>query len=83
MKMEAATRQREIIEMAVKLTEKPNPTNNEVAGMYDVAAQVVDGIDWALKMVSGEVPRPEKSLREWLEDLQKEIDEGNFDDEAD
>ena len=73
--MKAATRQQEILEMAAKLTEKADPTDQEIAEMQDVAAQVVDGIEWALKMVRGEVPRPSRDFWGWLEDLKREVED--------
>ena len=46
----AATRSKDIQEMAIILTEKKNPTHEEVASMRGIATEVVDGIEYALKL---------------------------------
>ena len=76
-----AERSKSIQEMASILTEKKNPTHKEVASMQGIATQVVDGIEYALKIARGEVPRSQNS--DWLDKLQKEIDAEDFDNEGD
>jgi len=44
---------------------------------HTIANEVKNGINWGLKVAYGEMPRPQKSLRESMLELQKEIDEEN------
>ena len=76
------SKKQEVTHMAKLISDDDHPTNTEVAKLMPIALQVVDGIDWTLKMVAGETPRPKKNLRTFLQELQDEIDqEEQFDDE--
>ena len=68
-------KKREVVHMAKLISDEANPTNAEVVQLMPVALQVVDGIDWTVKMIAGEVPRPKKNLRTFLQELQDEIDQ--------
>jgi hypothetical protein len=74
-------RKKEIWDMAELLTEEENPTVRDVAVMLEPARHVVDGIQYALKMAAGEIPRDKKPFREWLDELQEQIDRGEFEDD--
>ena len=69
------TQKRQEVAHMAKLISDDRPTNTEIAKLMPIALQVVDGIDWTLKMVAGEVPRPKKSFRSFLQELQDEIDQ--------
>jgi hypothetical protein len=55
----------------------------ELEEAKEIGRELVNGIKWSLKMARGEVPRPEKSLWEKMEELQREIDAGDFSYEED
>jgi hypothetical protein len=72
--MNSIAMQKEVDEIAVMLTEENSPTCRDIDEMRGVASQLVNGTDWALKVASGELPRPDESPREWLGELQREAD---------
>ena len=75
-------RKQEIVEMARLMADEDNPSDREIALLLEPAKQVVDGIAQTMKWITGEEPWPErKPLRDWLKDLQAEIDRGEFDDD--
>ena len=72
-------RKKEIWEMAVLMADDESPSEREIALTLAHAKEVIDGIDNVMKWVTGEAPRPNKKpLREWLQELQDEIDRGDF-----
>ena len=75
-------RRQEIVEMARLMADEDDPSDREIALLLEPAKHVVDGIAKTMKWITGEEPRPErKPLRDWLLDLQDEIDRGELDDD--
>ena len=69
-------RKKEIWDMATLMTDEDNPTNQDIASLLEPAQQVINGVEWALKLSSGKIPRPPQN--NWLEELQAEIDSGDY-----
>ena len=62
-----------------KITYLENLTGDELTELEEakiIGRQIIDGIEWALKMAHGEVSRPKQSLDEFLDGLEKEIADG-------
>ena len=67
---------KEVWDMATLMADEDNPANEDIAVLLEPAQQVINGVEWALKLSSGEIPRPPQN--NWLEELQAEIDSGDY-----
>ena len=78
-RVERALDYAETIDPGETLTDEQRQRRREFGREF--ATSFVDGIDWAMKIARGEIPRPEKS--NWLNELQKEVESGDFSYEED
>ena len=47
-------RKKEIWDMAALMADDDNPTNQDIAALLEPAQHVINGVEWALKISSGE-----------------------------
>ena len=74
---------KDILGMAVAMTEKDNPTIGEVAAYAGQAHRIINSIEDVLESVKSGAFQKKRSTWDWLEELQREAENGEVDDETD